>query len=222
MAPRKKAEQTRERLTRERVLTAAIELADTDGIESLSMRRLGSELGVEAMSLYNHVASKSVLLDAMVDTVFAEIELPEAAAKPEWKQAMRDRAVNMRAVLLRHPWSVPLLQSRSTPGHATLHHHDTVIGILRNAGFSIELAAHAFSAFDSYIIGFVLQEIALPFEAGEPPAELAEAIMAAMPADAYPHLVEMTMGYVMQPGYSYSDEYLYGYALLIDGFDRAL
>lgn len=211
---------TRGRLSRERVLAAAVVLADTGGIEALTMRRLGEELGVEAMSLYRHVANKEDLLDGMVDTVFAEIELP--SRDTGWRTAMRRRAVSTRAALTRHPWATPLMQSRSTPGPATLRHHDEVIGVLRGAGFPVALAAHAFSAMDSYIYGFALQEKALPFESDEQTADLAQDIMGRFPADAYPHLAELTIQHVLRPGYDYGHEFEFGLDLVLDGLDRAL
>src|ERR1700731_1417540 len=127
-------------LTRERILRAAISLADRDGIESLSMRKLGYELGVEAMSLYNHVRNKVDMLDGMVDVVFSEIDLP--ADGVDWRTAMRKRAISARQALLRHPWAIGLMESRATPGPATLRHHDSVLGSLRMAGFSIQQAGH--------------------------------------------------------------------------------
>jgi AcrR family transcriptional regulator len=207
-------------LSRERVLAAAIALADAGGIEALTMRRLGQELGVEAMSLYRHVANKDDLLDGMVDVVFGEIELPTDGT--DWRTAMRERAISVRAALTRHPWATPLMQSRSTPGPATLRHHDTVIGTLRSAGFPIALVAHAFSALDSYIYGFALQQRSLPFETEEETAELATAIMARFPADQYPHLVELTVEHVLQPGYDYGEEFALGLDLILDGLERAL
>src|SRR6478672_3742938 len=150
----------RARLSRDRVLAAAVALADSGGPDSLTMRRLGAHLGVEAMSLYKHVANKDDLLDGMVDLVFAEIELPTGGT--DWRTAMRRRAVSARAALTRHPWATPLMQSRTAPGPATLHHHDTVIGTLRGAGFSVALTAHAFSALDAYIYGFAMQQRSLP------------------------------------------------------------
>jgi AcrR family transcriptional regulator len=206
-------------LSRERVLDAAVALADTGGIDALTMRRLGQELGVEAMSLYRHVANKDDLLDGMVDVVFGEIELPPDGS--DWRSAMRRRAISVRAALTRHPWATPLMQSRSTPGPATLRHHDAVIGTLRTAGFPIALVAHAFSALDSYIYGFALQQRSLPFETGEQTAELAESIMASFPADQYPHLVELTVQHVLRPGYDYGDEFEFGLDLLLDGLERA-
>ena len=205
-------------LTRERVLAAAIDLADRDGIASLSMRKLAQELGVEAMSLYHHVASKDAILDGLIDLVFGEIDLPVGEA--DWKAAMRRRAVSAREVLRRHPWATGLMESRSTPGPATLRHHDAVLGILRNAGFPLELAAHAYSLLDSYIYGFALQETSLPFNTPEETAEVAQAMMAEFPADAYPHLTEIAVEHVLQPGYSYASEYLFGLDLILDGLER--
>ena len=207
-------------LSRERVLRAAIALVDQSGIESLTMRRLGQELGVEAMSLYNHVANKDQLLDGMVDLVFSEIDLPSGGA--DWKPAMRQRAVSARQTLSRHRWAIGLMESRTSPGPATLRHHDTVIGSLRDAGFSVEMAAHAFSVLDSYIYGFALQEASLPFDTGEETAELAQAMLARFPSEQYPHLAEFTFEHVLQPGYDFGSEYEYGLDLILDGLDSAL
>jgi AcrR family transcriptional regulator len=209
----------RQPLSRERVVRAAMALADAGGIDALTMRRLGDELGVEAMSLYKHVANKDDLIDGMTDAVFAEIELPSGTT--DWRTAMRERAVSVRAALSRHPWATPLMQSRTSPGPATMRHHDTVIGTLRTAGFSVALTAHAFSALDSYIYGFAQQQRSLPFETGEQTAELAEAILAQFPAEAYPHLAELTVQHVLQPGYDYGDEFEFGLDLVLDGLERA-
>jgi AcrR family transcriptional regulator len=206
-------------LNKQRVLGAAVALADRGGVRSLSMRKLAHELGVEAMSLYHHVANKDDILDGIVDVVFSEIELPSGDA--DWKAAMRQRAISAREALLRHPWATGLMESRSTPGPATLRHHDAVLGILRTAGFSVELAAHAFSVLDSYIYGFALQEANLPFDTPEETAEVAQAIMAELPADEYPHLTEMTVEHVLQPGYDFGNEFLFGLDLILDGLDRA-
>jgi AcrR family transcriptional regulator len=209
----------RDRLSRERVLRTAVAFADEHGVGSLSMRKLGEALGVEAMSLYNHVANKDELLDGMVDLVFSEIDLPAGGA--DWRTAMRQRAVSARRVLARHPWAIGLMESRTSPGPATLRHHDAVIGSLREAGFSIAMAAHAFSVLDSHIYGFALQEVSLPFQTGEETAELAQAIMARFPPDAYPHLTELTVEHVLQPGYDYGDEFDFGLELILDGLERA-
>jgi AcrR family transcriptional regulator len=183
------------------------------------MRRLAQDLGVEAMSLYHHVANKSDILDGMVDLVFGEIELPSDTT--DWKTGMRQRASSMRAALTRHPWAIALMDSRASPGPKTLRHHDAVLGCCRAAGFSIEMAAHAFSLLDSYIYGFVLQEVNLPFDDVD---ALDEVLVTIMPlsADDYPHLVELTTEHVLRPGYSYGDEFHYGLGLILDGLEAAV
>jgi AcrR family transcriptional regulator len=219
MGPTAKPTTPRAPLSRERVLRAAVAFADSSGISSLSMRKLGEVLGVEAMSLYNHVASKGDLLDGMIDMVFSEIGLPCGDA--DWKMAMRQRAISARQVLARHHWAIGLMESRRSPGPATLRHHDAVIGSLRGAGFPIALAAHAFSVLDSYIYGFALQEAGLPFEGGQETADLARTIMAGFTPDQYPHLTELTIQHVLQPGYDYGDEFEFGLDLVLDGLERA-
>jgi AcrR family transcriptional regulator len=209
----------RARLTRERVLRAAIGLADTSGIDSLSMRKLGVELGVEAMSLYNHVTSKSDLLDGMVDLVFAEIDLPTDGVG--WRAAMRRRAISAREVLARHRWATGLMETRTSPGPATLRHHDAVLGILRGAGFSVAMAAHAYSLLDSYTYGFAMQEAVLPFDSGEETAALAQSILARAAPGQYPHLTEFTVEHVLKPGYDYGAEFEFGLDLILDGLERA-
>src|SRR5665213_3294358 len=206
-------------LTRERVLMAAVNLADENGIVALSMRKLGETLGVEAMSLYNHVANKDELLDGMVDLVFSEIDLPSGA--DDWKTAMRRRAQSARQALGQHPWAIALMSTRTSPGPATLRHHDAVIGSLRGAGFSIELTAHAFSALDSYIYGFALQEATLPLgETEEQTAAVARMMMEQFPRDLFPNLYEFTVEHVLKPGYNYSAEFEFGLDLILDGLER--
>jgi hypothetical protein len=134
---------------------------------------------------------------------------------------MRHRAISARKVMSLHPWATGLMESRTTPGPATLRHHDAVIGTLRGAGFSIELAAHAFSALDSYIYGFALQETNLPFDTAEDTAKLAQMILAQLSADEYPHLTELTIEHVLQPGYDYGTEFEFGLDLILDGLERA-
>jgi len=199
------------------VLRAAVALADEGGSESLSMRKLGEAVGVEAMSLYNHVANKDDLLDGMIDLVFSEIELPSGE---DWRAAMRQRAFSVREVLARHRWAIGLMDSRSSPGPATLRHHDAVLGTLRGAGFSVELAAHAFSVLDSYVYGFALQERGLPFDTPDETAQLAQAVMARVPADEYPHLAELTTEHVLRPGYDHGAEFVFGLDLVLDGLER--
>jgi AcrR family transcriptional regulator len=209
----------REPLSRGQVLRAAVALADQGGIGAVSMRKLGQVLGVEAMSLYNHVASKSDLLDGMIDIVFSEIGLP--AGDGGWKPAMRKRAVSAREVLGRHRWAIGLMESRRSPGPATLRHHDAVLGCLRRAGFSVEMTAHAYSLLDSYIYGFALQEASLPFDTPEKTTQVAQEIFGQFPAGQYPHLTELTIQHVLRPGYHYGDEFEIGLDLILDALERA-
>lgn len=206
-------------LSRDQVLQAAVALADEGGVGALSMRKLGQVLGVEAMSLYNHVAGKADLLDGMIDVVFSEIGLPPAVGG--WKSAMRARALSARAVLGRHRWAIGLMESRKTPGPATLRHHDAVLGCLRGAGFSVELTAHAYSLLDSYIYGFALQEASLPFGTPEETAQVTKEIAGQMPADEYPHLAELATAHVLQPGYQYGSEFEIGLDLILDALERS-
>jgi AcrR family transcriptional regulator len=204
-------------LSRERVLRAAIALADTSGIESLTMRKLGEALQVEAMSLYNHVANKDDILDGIVDLVFSEIALPSERAG--WKTAMRKRAISAHEALLRHPWAPSLMQSRARPGPATLRHHDSVLGSLRKAGFTLVMAAHAVSVIDGYVYGFALQQINIPLQSREQVAEIGESILRQL-AGEYPHLAEMITDHAMQPGYDYVEEFEFGLDLILDGLGR--
>jgi len=207
-------------LSRERVLRAAFERTDAEGVEALSMRKLAQELGVEAMSLYRHVRNKGDIVDGLVDLVFAEIGLP--ATDVDWKTAMRQRAITVREVLARHPWAIGLMESRSTPGPATLQHHDAVLACLRNHGFSIALAAHAYSVLDSYIYGFALQQASLAFQTSEEAVKVADGIRRQFPVDAYPHLMEIAVKHVLLPGYDYANEFAFGLDLILDGLESVL
>jgi AcrR family transcriptional regulator len=207
-------------LTRQRVFDAAVALADERGIASVTMRRLAERLGVEPMSLYHHVAGKDEILDGMVDAVFAEIGLSPKDAP--WKEAMRQRGISVRGALRRHRWATGLMDSRASPGPATLRHHDAVLGCLRRAGFTIELAAHAVSVIDSYVYGFALTELALPFSTAEELSQVADTIVEAFDAATHPHLAEMLMEHALQPGYDYGHEFLFGLDLILDGLEATL
>ena len=208
----------RPRLSRERVLRAAIAHADAGGLEALTMRTLAEELEVAPMALYRHVANKDDLVDAMIDIVFGEIDLPPAGA--DWKTAMRRRVISVRDVLSRHRWAIGLMESRRNPGPANLRHHDAVIGRLRAAGFDIETAAHAYSLLDSYIYGFALTRMNLPFDTSEEVAQVAESMLQPFPVNEYPNLVEFITEHAMKPGYDYGDEFEYGLDLILDGLER--
>lgn len=203
-----------------RVLDRAVVVADSEGIEAVSMRRLARDLGVEAASLYHHVSGKGAILDGLVDIVSAEIELPPPT--DDWRPVMRQRAHNTRAVLRLHPWAVSLMASRTTPGPATLRVLEAGIRCLREGGFSIQGAAHAISAIDSYVHGFVLQEVHLPFRDESELAAMTGAIMDEFPASDFPYLFEMTLEHILQPGYDYGAEFDVGLELVLDGVAASL
>jgi AcrR family transcriptional regulator len=207
-------------VTKERAMEVALALADGGGIEALSMRKLAKELGVEAASLYHHVRNKDEILDGLVELVSAE--MPPPRRDVEWRVAMRERSRATREVLTRHPWAVSLMASRMTPGQATLGHLDAGIGIMRDAGFPVELAAHGISLVDSYVHGFVLQEVNLPFKSTEELTAMTGAIMDQFPANDFPHLFEVAVVNVLQPGYEYGAEFTYGLDLILNGLHAAL
>jgi AcrR family transcriptional regulator len=204
-------------LSRERVVQAAVDFADDAGLEALSMRKLAGALGVQAMSLYNHVANKDDLLDGMVDVVFDEIELP--ADDTDWRAAMRRRAGAVRTALARHPWATGLMELRTTPGPASLRHHEAVLECLRRAGFSTEEATHAYWLLDSFIYGFAIQEASLPFGTPEELAEMAATVLPRLPATEYPRLNEAAAA-ALESGSDYTREFDFGLDLIIDGLER--
>jgi AcrR family transcriptional regulator len=207
-------------LSRDRVLRTAIALADERGLDGLTMRKLAKELGVEAMSLYNHVASKEDLLDGMIDIVFSEIDAPLASGN--WKAELRKRAVSTRDALRRHPWAVGEMEGRTHHGRSNLHLHDAVLGCLRAAGFSLEMTVHAYSVQDAYISGFALQETDMSSETPEDFAAEAQRQMVEYDLADYPHLVEVVGGHVAQAGYDYDAEFLFGLDVILDGLERLL
>lgn len=205
-------------LSRDRIVDAAVAVADRGGLASVSMRSVGREAGAEAMSLYHHLRGKEELLDALTDWAFTRIALP-GAGEP-WRAAMRERAASARAVLVAHPWALGLLESRRHPGPALLRHHDAVLGCLRGAGFPVVLASHAFSVLDAYVYGFVLTELNLPMEGGEDAEEFAAGLGLAV--EDHPHLVEMMTEQVVGGGYSYAAEFDWGLDLVLDGLEDRL
>ncbi len=212
--------QQRVPLSRDRVLRAAMLVADAGGLAALTIRSLATELGVKPMSVYHYVANKDEIIDAIVDLVFSEIELPVIGR--EWQGEMRRRAHSARLVLKGHQWAIALLQSRLHPGPATLRHHNAFIGTLRAAGFSVEFTAHAFALIDSYVYGFALSDFALPIHGPESVADIAASMLEEVfDAEAYPYLREFTMQHVMQPGYDFSLEFGYGLDLILDALARS-
>ncbi len=208
------------KLTPDAVVVAAMELADRQGIEALTMRGLARQLGVEAMSLYHHFASKETLLDAMVDRVYAEIVLP--AAGKDWRGELLRRSVSAREVLRRHPWALPLMESRRAPGQATLAYHDANIACLRTAGFAPEQVAHAYAIVDAFVYGFVLQEATLPFDSGDQAAAMIREAPFGDALAAYPNMAWFAERVVLAPGYSFEREFLPGLELILDGLGAGL
>ncbi len=206
----------REPLSRDRVLRAAVRLADEGGLESVSMRKVGQVLGVEAMSLYKHVANKDDILDGLADLVVGDFEVP--AVGIEWRTAIRRSAISAHEVLLRHPWASSLIESRSNAGPARLRYLDALIGVLSAAGFPLPLAVRAIMALDSHTYGFVLQELAWPFDA-EHAAEAAAAFAQAIPAGVYPNLLAMAEMAATTPNGAPVD-FEFGLDLILDGLDR--
>ncbi len=223
------ATEARTPLTRERILRAAVALADREGLESLTMRRLADELGVGAMSLYYYVPNKDELIRGMVDIVFAEIELPPSDV--DWQTAMRRRARSTREALNRHRWAVGLMESQEMPGPASIRLHDAVLGCLREAGFSIEQTIQAYSVIDAYIYGFALQEKTVPFDSAEDAAAVAQEQVRQLEAhapedqfaalaDEYPYIAEVVAGHVAKVGYDFGHAFEYGLDLILDALEE--
>jgi AcrR family transcriptional regulator len=182
------------------------------------MRKLGQELGVEAMAVYYHFANKDEVLDGIVDLVWAEIDLPHAGE--DWRIAMRRRAISVHDVLARHRWAIGLMESRLNPGSANLGHHDAVIGNLRAAGFDMAMVAHAYSLMDGYVYGFALTKMNLPFDATDDISEMAETMLEPFPEGQYPNLVAFITEHAMRPGYDFANEFEWGLDVVLDGIER--
>ncbi len=202
-------------LTKERVLRAAITLADEGGIESLSMRKLGLALGVEAMSLYNHVANKDEILDGIVDLVAGEVKVP--SKRGGWKSAIRRSVISTHEVLLRHPWAGSLTVSRPRVGAAKLRYVDWLIGCLREAGFSIQTAHNAMHAIESHTYGFTLQELSFPADIEEMGPEIAALLRRQQIVAEFPHISEMVQDSIHDD----QVEFEFVLDLILDGLERA-
>jgi AcrR family transcriptional regulator len=217
-APRQTGTQRRTQLTRERVVAAAIELADRDGIEAVSMRKLAQELGVEAMSLYTHVRNKDDLLDGMVDAVISEI--PIRADGVDWKTSLRQTVLAARRVVLRHPWAPRTIETRTTPVPAVPRYVNAVIGILREGGFSIALAHHALHILGSRVLGFTQDLFDDSSDDLEPEAA---ARFASEFGATLPYAAEMAVAVTHEGALGGCDDDVeFGFALdfILDGLDR--
>lgn len=207
-------------LSKARIIETAVKLADESGVDALTIRQLASELKVKPMTIYYYVANKEAIIDGMVDQVFSEIELP--SSNVNWKTAMHKRCSSARTVLAQHSWAISLIESRRSPGPASLRHHDEVLGCLRRAGFSVKMTAHAYALIDAFVYGFAIQETTLPATSGEEMEELVEQVFDEMPADQYPYLAEFTNKHVLKPGYDFGKEFEYGLKFVLDGLAQWL
>lgn len=203
-------------LTRERIVEAAVALADAGGFDSLSMRSLAAELGAAPMALYRHVTNKEDLLDGMVDVVFAQMYPP--AIGGDWKAELRKRAVSARAALQQHRWAVGLMETRMHPGPASAAHHNATMGCLRQAGFPFREAVHAYNLLDSYAYGFALQEQTIPFETPEESAEMAKTTVGDQGSE-FPFLEEV-VAELATKGFDYTEEFEFGLEFILDGLER--
>lgn len=213
-----RTESRRRPLSRDRVLRAAIRLADEGGLESVSMRKLGQVLRVEAMSLYKHVANKDDILDGIADLVIGDFEVPSGGVG--WRTAIRRSALSAHEALLAHPWAGGLIESRSNTGPARLRYLEAVIGALSTAGFPMPVVVRAIMALDSHTYGFVLQELAWPFDTDNAP-EMAAAFARGLPAGEYPNLLSMAEMAATAPGGALVD-FEFGLDLILDGLQRLL
>ena len=216
-ATKKGTTKQKQRLSAERVLDAAMALADEIGIEAFTIRKLADALDTKPMTIYHHIPSKEAIIDGLVDRVFAEIERPPADLP--WQQAIRQRCVSARVALRRHPWATPLMESRTNPGPETLGHHDAVLECLFAAELPTELAAHAYALLDSYVYGFALQEASLPATSGVAMHELVAAMSAQL--EDYPNLARFTVDHVLAPDYDFTAEFEFGLDLILDGLSAA-
>jgi AcrR family transcriptional regulator len=204
-------------LTRERVLQAAVDLADRGGIESLSMRKLGQELGVDAMALYRHVRNKDDILDGIIERLVGEIDTSHPGE--DWKPALRDQAMTARRLMLRHPWARRVLEERGTSGPATIAYIESILAILRGGGFSLDLAHHALHVLGSRIFGF--NQDFFDDSGPEPTKEVAQ--MQARALAAYPHVFELAQAASHDGVLGRCDddvEFAFGLDLVVDGLER--
>lgn len=206
----------REPLTREHILRTAIRVADAEGLDALSMRRLAQEVGVEAMSLYHHVANKDAVLDGIADLVVAEIAVPEI--RGDWRAEMRKRSTSAHEVFLRHPWAALLVGTRVNVGPAMLRYVNATLGCLREAGFSWVLADRAWNTLDSHVFGFTLQELSFPLARDEY-ASAARMFLPMLPVEQYPYMRALTE-LVSEGEHHGVQDFQLGLDLLLDGLER--
>jgi AcrR family transcriptional regulator len=204
------------RLSRDRILRAGMKLADEGGLSAVTMRKIAHEVGVEAMSLYNHVASKADIVDGMVDLVATEIDLAPDGA--DWKAAMRRRVLSAHDVLVSHPWATSLWMSSQTFGDARMRYAEAVLRGFREGGFPEELTYHAYHVLQSHLMGFTMYVASFDFDVEELP-QLAATFLETFPADEYPELAVHIRQHA-EPGEERADTFAFGLDLVLDGLER--
>jgi AcrR family transcriptional regulator len=212
-------QQVRQRLGRDRIVAAAVKIADAGGFDSLSMRNVAEELGAGTMALYRHVDNKEDLLDGMIDVVFGEVVFTRDS---DWSSAMRQRASSMREALVRHPWAIGLMESRRRAGPENLRYHEDTMACLReDAGFSFPMAVHAFSVMDSYIYGFAQLEQGLPTDVPAEAEVRRDAVVDAVPdyAEKYPYLAQIPVE-LQKLDYDYAQEFGFGLYVILEAIER--
>jgi AcrR family transcriptional regulator len=207
-------------LSKERVLRAAVELADKDGIDALSMRRLAKELGVEAMSLYNHVANKDEILAGILEIVTSEVEDPVTSDDLDWKAAIRRSAISTHDTFLRHRWSCPLMMKTAAMIPSRMRWMESLLRTLREAGFSPNLTHHAYHALESHITGFTLWQVNFPFTTREELIDMADDFLREIPPDEYPYVIEHAQEHLDEPDPNEPTEFEFGLDLILDGLER--
>jgi AcrR family transcriptional regulator len=207
-------------LSKERVLRAAVELADKDGIDALSMRRLAKELGVEAMSLYNHVANKDEILAGILEIVASEVENPVTSDELNWKAAIRGSAISTHDAFLRHRWSCPLMMKTAAVIPSRMRWMESLLKTLREADFSPNLTHHAYHALESHITGFTLWQVSFPFTTREELLAMAGDFLREIPADEYPYVIEHAEEHLAEPDPNEPTEFEFGLDLILDGLER--
>jgi len=216
-----RSEQTAQRrvpLTRDRILRAAIQIADTEGLEALTMRRLGQELGVQAMSLYNHVANKDDLYQGIVDLAMNEIEPPSPDA--DWKTALRDTAISAHRAFVRHPWACSLHMETPRINDERMEWMEGVLRTLREAGFTPNMTHHAYHALDSHITGFTLWLVNMPFDSREELLDMAKDFIPSISPERFPYVIEHAQEHLEDPDPDEPSEFEFGLDLILEGLER--
>ena len=207
---------SRKPLNKELIVRTAIELADEAGLGAVSMRNLAGRLGVTAMSLYNHVANKDEILNALMEAVYAEIELPDAL---DWKAAIRTSSISAREALARHQWATSLWMSRQSAGPSAMRHGDWLLAVLRTAGLSDEMIFHAYHILETHLLGSTLQQLNFPYQ-GEELADMVRTFLKDFPMDEYPNMVEHIKQH-LEPRPRSQTGFEFGLDLILDGLERA-